>query len=85
MMEENKQVFDSIHRLVEAWCDRRCFGALKSILPAYPLSSPLTDGWGELLIALQDVRAFAREELTPEERKTVDDCIRAVENSLHRD
>jgi hypothetical protein len=84
MIEDNKQLFDSIQGLVEAWCDRRCLGALRRILPAYPLSSPLTDGWGELLIALQDVRAFARDELTAGERKMVDDCVRAVETALHR-
>ena len=83
-MEDNKQLFSSIQGLVEAWCDRRCLGALRRILPAYPLSSPLTDGWGELLIALQEVRAFAKEELTPDERKLLDNCISAVETALHR-
>jgi hypothetical protein len=35
------------------------------------MSSGLTDAWAELRIALQDVRAFARGELTPEELRTV--------------
>jgi hypothetical protein len=84
MIENNEQLFARIQKLVEAWCDRRCFGALRRILPAYPLSSPLTDGWGELLVALQDVRAFARDELTAEEFKVLEDCVRAVETALHR-
>ena len=84
MIEENKQLFSSIQRLVEAWCDRRCLRALRNILRGYPLVSPLGDGWGELLIALQDVRAFARDELTAEEFKMLEDCIRAVDTTVHR-
>ena len=60
MIENNEQLFSKIQKLVEAWCDRRCLIALRQILPGYPLTSPLTDGWGELLIALKNVSAFAR-------------------------
>jgi hypothetical protein len=70
--------------LVTGWCDRRCLKALRAILAGYPLTSPLTDRWGDLLRALQDVRAFAREELTETERTTVEECIRAVERVLYR-
>ncbi|HLJ23576.1 MAG TPA: hypothetical protein VKT71_05670 [Candidatus Acidoferrales bacterium] len=84
MIEDNKQLFSSIQGLVEAWCDRRCLRALRNILRGYPLVSPLTDGWGELLTSLQDVRAFARDELTVDEQKRLDDCIRAIENAVHR-
>jgi len=83
-MEDNKQLFSSIQGLVEALCDRRCLRALRNILPGYPLVSPLGDGWGELLIALQNVRAFAGDELTADEQKTLDDSIRAVDAALHR-
>ena len=78
------RLFTSIQNLVEGWCDRGCLKALRSILRGYPLSSPFTDGWGDLLIALQDVRAFARSELTEAEQLAVDDCIRAVERVLQR-
>lgn len=84
MIEDNQQLFRSIQKLVEAWCDRRCLRALKNILPRYPLVSPLGDGWGELLIALQNVRAFARDELTAEEFKELEDCTRAVDAAVHR-
>jgi hypothetical protein len=84
MIEDNKQLFNSIQRLVEAWCDRRCLRALRNILRGYPLGSPLGDGWGELLVALQDVRAFARDELTAEEFKVLENCIRAVDTAVHR-
>lgn len=69
---------------MEAWCDRRCLRALRAILRGYPLTSPLTDGWGELLIALQDVRAFARDELTDAERPIVDACIGVVDRVVRR-
>ena len=44
MIENNEQLFASIQKLVEAWCDRHCLGALRRILPGYPLVSPLGDG-----------------------------------------
>jgi len=84
MIEDNKHLFSSIQGLVEAWCDRHCLRALRNILQGYPLVSPLGDGWGELLIALQNVRAFARDELTAGEIKVLEDCIRAVDSALHR-
>jgi hypothetical protein len=84
MIENNEQLFASIQKLVEAWCDRHCLGALRRILPGYPLTSPLTDGWGELLIALQNVRAFARNELTDDEQEVLEECIRAVDSAVHR-
>jgi len=84
MIENNEQLFASIQKLVEAWCDRHCLGALRRILPGYPLVSPLGDGWGELLIALQNVRAFARQELTADEQEMLEECIRAVDSAVHR-
>src|SRR5579864_114644 len=84
MIENNEQLFASIQKLIESWCDRRSLRALRNILRGYPLVSPLGDGWGELLIALQDVRAFAKDELTAEEFKVLEDCIRAVDTALNR-
>jgi len=34
--------------------------------------------------ALKDVRAFARDELLPQELTRVDECIRAVERIVYR-
>jgi hypothetical protein len=83
MIENNEQLFSKIQKLVEAWCDRRCLIALRQILPGYPLTSPLTDGWGELLIALKNVSAFARHELKADEQELLEDCIRAVDSAVH--
>jgi hypothetical protein len=84
MIEDNAQLFATVQKLVEAWCDRRCLRALRAVLRGYPLISPLTDGWAELLVALQDVRAFARNETTEEERAVLEDCVRLVDQVVHR-
>lgn len=67
-----------VERLVFAWCDRRCFRALRAILQGWPVSSGLTDDWGALLDALEKVRAFASAELTDGERAVLEDLIRAA-------
>jgi hypothetical protein len=36
------------------------------------------------MIALKDVRAFACEEITPEELTATDECVRAVERIVYR-
>jgi hypothetical protein len=75
MIETAPEFFSTLKSLVDAWCDRRCLGALRRILQAYPMASGLTDSWGELAIALEDVRAFARDEVTPLELQSVEETI----------
>ena len=67
MSNRNAEISESIDSLVNAWCDRRCLVALRQILNGYPIASPLTDGWGELRLSLEKVRAFARHEVTEDE------------------
>ena len=71
-------VIKTINALVDGWCERRCLLALRQVLGAWPLANPLTDGWGALLNALKDVRAFAAAELTAEESKRLGAMITAV-------
>jgi len=78
------ELFQTLQKLVDTWCERRALQALRHILKGYPLTSPLTDSWADLMTALQDVRAFAREEITPEELKSVDECIREIERAVQR-
>ena len=80
--QELDQLFDTIRQLINAWCDRRCLRALRAILSGYPMTAPLNDGWDELLRALLDVRAFARDELTQGERAFVDQCITTIERVM---
>lgn len=75
---------EDIGTLVDAWCDRRSLSALREILAGYPLSSPLTDSWGELLSALQGVRAFASDEITNQEADHLDQLITATSAIVSR-
>ena len=77
----NDEFLGSLRGLIENWCDRRCLRALQGILGAYLAFNGLTDGWGELRIALQNVRALARTELSEDERREVDDLIRAADHA----
>ena len=78
-MDSNEAFFATLRALIEKWCDRRCLKALNRILGSYLSFNGLSDGWGELSVALQDVRAFARTELTADELKDVDNLIRAAD------
>jgi hypothetical protein len=75
---------ESVKALVDAWCDRRCLSALQHILKGYPLHNALTDGWADLLRALEDVRAFAMDQLTEEEKQTVNDLIVSLDRAVYR-
>jgi hypothetical protein len=84
MENTNESVLETIRMLVEGWCDRRSLVALRHILKGYPLSSSLTDGWSALLDSLQSVRAFAREELTEDEKATIGQIIGEISKVVHR-
>ncbi len=78
------KIIEDVERLVSGWCDRRSLRALRAILSGWPLTSGLTDDWGNLLDALEKVRAFARDELTENEARVVDDLIHEVQRVVHR-
>lgn len=48
------------------------------------MSSTLTDGWGELLDALQNVRSFAKDELAKDETAALNEIIGAVSLIIYR-
>ncbi len=75
MIENSSQFFSVVQSLIDGWCDRRCLSALRRILAAYPMLSGLTDEWGELAIALENVRAFARDQITASELQSVEEAI----------
>jgi len=82
MITTNQELNSALEGLVYGWCDRRCLCALRAILPAYPMPSQLTDSWGELILALQKVRAFARNETTADEKVLLDKCIFSIDTLL---
>jgi len=78
----NAEFLEILTRLIEGWCDRRSFRPLSRILAAYLSFNGMTDGWGELGVALKSIRALDRGQLTPVEQAIVDDLIGAVDGTL---
>jgi hypothetical protein len=64
--------------LVDEWCGRRALPELRFILGGYPMSSPLTDAWHDLQMALENVRAFCRNTLSSSEQMRVEYALRLV-------
>ena len=78
----NDAFFRDLRLLVEAWCDRRCLHALADVLPAFTSFNGMTDGWGELTVALK-AASLSKDALTKHEREMVAQLRRAAENAVH--
>ncbi len=70
-----------LNRLVDSWCQERQLDALRLLLPVWPLHSPLTDGWGDLMVALRTIENSAN--LKPEERDSVHSAAEFVTGMVH--
>ncbi len=81
-MGEETNLFTILDGLVDQWCERRALGPLRRILPAYPFTNNLTDGWHMLYDALRDVRAFCRDDLTTAEHQQLGEAIVVVQSAL---
>ena len=57
-----------LKKLTDQWCDRRALKPLSHLLPAYLALNGLTDGYAALSEGIRDILAFAREEITEEEK-----------------
>ena len=77
------EFFTGLRQLLDAWCDRRCFGLLAAVLPAYTAFDGMADGWGDLLAALRHALALRQHELLPAERNALADLKRAAESAFH--
>ena len=84
MTPEAPNIIQEVEGLVAAWCDRRALRALRAILSGWPLTSGLTDDCGDLLTALERVRAFARDDLSEQEMRTVEKAIHEVQMVIER-
>ena len=82
MIASNTELFEAVQGLIEAWCDPRCLPVLRAILKGWPIYMASTENYHGLLVALQNVRAFARTETTEEEKALVDQCIFVIESML---
>jgi hypothetical protein len=70
-----------ISNLVDAWCQRRALRPLRYLLPHWPHNG-MTDGVHELKTALENVRAFGRPDLLPEEARMLDTLISQIDHAL---
>jgi hypothetical protein len=74
---------EEIAKLVDGWCERRALRPLRYLLPHWPHNG-MTDGLYELKTALENVRAFGRDELLADEAQLLDGIISAVDRALTR-
>ena len=65
--------------LIDAWCERRELGLLRTVLPAYPRVSGLTHEWGHLATALKTIRAQHQESLVNNELDVVIELLHIAE------
>ena len=72
-----------LEALIDGWCGRRSIAPLRVLLPFWPLHTPLTDGWGDLLIALKKIELLPENDVTGDERERVGDARRLVEHVVH--
>ena len=76
--QELQKVLD---RLIDAWCQERKLDGLRLLLPVWPLHSALTDGWGDLMVALRAIENSA--DLKPEHRGLVHSAAEYVTGLVH--
>jgi hypothetical protein len=79
----NQEFLDALKGLIDGWCERRSLGPLARVLSPYLSFNGMTDGWGELAIALKSIRALDGDQLSTKERGVVDDLIRATDIAIH--
>jgi pyridoxal/pyridoxine/pyridoxamine kinase len=84
ILENQVNIQETMTDLLNAWCDRRCFRALRIVLQGWPMYMGLNDEVNEFLKALKGVRSQARDELTEKELYKVDALVIQVENALKR-
>ncbi|MGF6569120.1 hypothetical protein ABH945_001196 [Paraburkholderia sp. GAS333] len=64
--------------LFDIWCERRVVRPLRHLLRTWPLTSGLTDDWGDLHEALRALRSDCRAAISEAEQVTVNDLIQAI-------
>jgi hypothetical protein len=75
-------LFKTLDALIDGWCERRALKPLHYILRAYPAVLAHTDQKFELLDALKDVKGLCGDELTPEEKRQVQQAHDFMEQRL---
>lgn len=70
--------------LIDSWCERRELRLLRTLLPAYPRVSGLTDEWGHLATALKTIRAQHQKSLVNDELDRVIELLHIAEAIVYR-
>lgn len=83
-MNDSRQILNSIAELVDAWCEERKLCCLRFILQAFPVTSGLTDDWGELAKQLRNIESFCKKDLADDELEQVRALARDTEKMVHR-
>ena len=83
MPSADPDLFALLDDLVDRWCERRALNVLRHILPAYPLSSGLTDEWAELYQTLRRIRSQYEKELPAAEAEMLGEAIVLVGERLY--
>jgi hypothetical protein len=79
----HSDLFDILHALADAWCERRALNPLRYLLPAYPLQTGTTDEWHELHNALQDIRSLCKDDISLDEKEKLSRAIARIQEILN--
>jgi len=82
-VRDNSKFFATMKSLIDDWYARRALAPLARLLPAYLAFNGLADSWGDLLDALEGVRASCRDGLPESDLSIVGDLIRAAEKAIY--
>src|SRR5262249_15521127 len=80
-IRSHEQLKQALDRLIDDWCEARQLDALRRLLPVWPLHSPLTDGFGDLMVALQTIEHSVQ--LKADHRETVHAAAQFVTGLVH--
>jgi hypothetical protein len=78
------EFLQGLKNLADKWCERRALRPLHRFLGGYFALNGLTDGYAELEIALKDVLAAAKPDLTDEERVEIKRLLAYTQAIVHR-
>jgi hypothetical protein len=71
-------------KLIDAWCDQRNLGALRQLLPHFPMPNGFTDELVQLQNALKTIRYQYSETVKPDDMERLIVALHQVESMLSR-
>lgn len=80
----NHDLTQRLKMLTEQWCERRALKPLCHFLPAYFSLNGLTDGYSAFAEGIRDTLAFAKDEITEEEKTELRSLLADAEAAIYR-